>query len=223
MKITIPTDINEITLEQYIQFEKSNKNDSDNEFIIHRLLNVFAGVRMRDAIKFPVDDAEDIAEQIADVLQQDKPLERVFEFKGVTYGMIPDLTRMSLGEFIDLEENLKSTDTINKAMAVLYRPVVKQYKDIYDIEEYDGTGDRAELFKQLPLGIATAATVFFYSLSNVLLRASLTYSLKQIQKENQSETTQLKDNSQSNTDGSLASIVFHKETLQNLKQLANWK
>jgi hypothetical protein len=214
MNITVPTDINEIKLEDYIRFEQGNKEDADSEFIVHRLINLFCGVRMRDAMKIPLQEAEEIAEEIAEVLQQDKPLQRTFEFKGVKYGMIPSLSDISLGEYVDLEEFLKDTKTLNKAMAVLYRPITKQYKDIYDIEAYEGTGDRADLFKEMPLGIATAATLFFYNLSNELLRAFPLYSLTE--KERQIVTTQQKDNSQVSTAGSLASIVFLKETLQNL-------
>lgn len=221
MNITVPTDINEITLEQYMKFDKSNSQDSDSEFIVHRILNIFAGVRMRDAMKFPVDDAEEIASEIALVLQQEKSLSRTFEFKGVQYGMIPNLSKMSLGEFVDLEEALKDTQTLNRAMAVLYRPITKQYKDIYDIEAYEGVEDREELFKELPLGIATAATVFFYNLSNALLAAFPLSSLNQMEKEN--KTIAQKDNSQESTDGSLASIVYLKETLRSLMRSPNWK
>lgn len=214
MTITVPTDINEIKLEDYIKFEQGNKQDADSEFIVHRLINLFCGVRMRDAMKIPLNEAEDIAAEVAEVLQQDKPLQRTFELKGVRYGMIPNLSDISLGEYVDLEEFLKDTKTLNKAMAVLYRPITKEYKNIYDIEAYEGTGERGDLFKELPLGIATAATLFFYNLSNELLRAFPLYSLSTQEKKEQ--TTQQKDSLHPSTDGSLPSIVFLKETLQNL-------
>ena len=45
---------------------------------------------------------------------------------------------MSFGEYIDLDTNIGDWQKIEKAMAVLYRPVIKEYGNLYDIEDYLG-------------------------------------------------------------------------------------
>ena len=175
MQIQIPENLSEITLAQYMSFDLANKEDAENEFLLHRIINIFCGVRMKDCLRIPLQDAEDIAEEIAGVLSQSSKLQTTFEHKGVRYGLIPDLTKISLGEYVDLEEYLKDTQTLHKAMAVLYRPITKEYKDIYDIEDYTSTRETSEIMKSIPCNIATAATLFFWNLSNELVKDSQTY------------------------------------------------
>lgn len=212
MNVLIPENINEITLSQYMDFDKSNKEDSDNEFLIHRIINIFCGIRMKDCLNIPLDEAEDIADTIAGVLQQESKLKTRFTHNNVEYGLIPNLSKITLGEYVDLEEYLKDTQTLHKAMAVLYRPVTKSFKDLYDIKPYTSANEHCEEFKSMPCGIATAATVFFWSLSKELLTDSLNY----LPKELENKTTVQNHNSQQNMDGSLAFSHWLKAILPDL-------
>ena len=72
-------------------------------------------------------------------------------------------------------------------MAILYRPVTHSSKDLYRIEDYESSTKYAEELKQMPASIAVGALVFFYTLTNDLLKVSLRY-LKQ-KKTNQDATT----------------------------------
>ena len=214
MTITVPEKLNEVSLRQYIAFDKANSEDADKDFLLHKLLSIFTGITMKEALAFPLEEAEDIATEIAGVLGQEAKLERTFELNGIKFGMIPDFTTLTLGEYVDLEEYLRDTQSLNKAMAVLFRPITKQYKDLYSIEPYNGTKENADYMLEMPVGIATASVVFFYRLGKELLLDSPTY-LKSLMEK---ETIQHKETSQPNTDGLLASIAFAKETLQNLKR-----
>ena len=53
-----------------------------------------------------------------------------------------------------------------------YRPIVKEKGDLYEIEEYTGTDG----YSDFPLDVALGATLFFYRLSNKLLKATPTSS-----------------------------------------------
>jgi hypothetical protein len=216
MTIQVPENLNEITLAQYMKFDSANKEDSENEFLIHRIINIFCGVRMKDCLKMPLQDAEEIAEEIAGVLSQTSKLQTTFEHNGVRYGMIPDLTKISLGEYVDLEEYLKDTQTLHKAMAVLYRPIVKEHKNIYDIGAYTSTRETAEEMKSIPCNIATAATLFFWNLSNELVRDSQAYLKRSLQENKENKTSQERDSSPKSTDGLRPYTHWLAETLPNL-------
>ena len=40
MTIQVPENLNEITLAQYMKFDSANKEDSENEFLIHSVVYV---------------------------------------------------------------------------------------------------------------------------------------------------------------------------------------
>lgn len=218
MTIKVPERLSEITLKQYMSFDKANSEDADKDFLLHRLLSIFTGITMKEALAFPLDDAEDIATEIADVLSQDAKLQRTFTLKGVDFGMIPDFTNLTLGEYVDMEEYLRDTQSLNKAMAVLFRPITKRYKDLYSIEDYNGSKENAEFLLDMPVDVATASVVFFYRLGNVLLLDSQAYLSQETV---ESKIIQQKVTSLKSTDGLLASIAYARETLRNLKPLQN--
>ena len=74
---------------------------------------------------------------------------------------MPNLDKISIGEYIDIESNVSGFKNMHKAMAVLYRPVTKKHKDKYQIEEYSGSQEYSEALKYMPLNAALGAMVFF--------------------------------------------------------------
>jgi len=178
MNIQIPTELNDITLEQYQAFDLINNDEQEQEFKLHKTISIFTEVDMDTVSKFPIKDAEEIAEDIQKVLQKENPFNRFFTLNGIKYGFIPSLEDISLGEYIDLEDGLKDVKQFHKAAAVMFRPIVKSYGDLYTIEPYTATLERMEIMKKAPLGSITAAVVFFCSIVNVLQRVSQLYSKK---------------------------------------------
>ena len=215
MNISVPTKINDITLEEFQRFDKINIENQDSDFLLHKTIEIFCGVDINLVSKFPLKDAEDIESQIAGVLSQDTPHTTQFELEGVKYGFIPDLSQMSLGEYIDLEEALKETKSFHKAMSVMYRPIVKSFSNLYTVETYDASVERQEVMKSAPLGIASSAVVFFYHIVKELLQASQHYSQSTM---TESLTTLEKHSSLKNMDGLTASMHFLRVVSQNLKQ-----
>lgn len=215
MNIVVPEKLSEITLKQYMDFSAANKEETESDFLVHRIINIFCGVDMRDCLKMELQDAEDIAQEIAEVLNQTTKLQSTFEHKGIKWGFIPNLSKISLGEYVDLEEYLKDTKTLHKAMAVLYRPITKEYKHIYDIESYEGASKYSEKLKDMPCDVATSATLFFYNLGSELATDSQVY-LNILKQTKEKSTTLEKDSSQKNMDGSLQYMHWLRETLQSL-------
>jgi hypothetical protein len=88
-----------------------------------------------------------------------------FELEGKKYGLIPDLNFISTGEFVDAE-NWKADPigNIHLLIAMLYRPVIKEEGDEYEIEPHTSKGfmRRADLFlNKLPITIPYGAVLFF--------------------------------------------------------------
>ena len=207
MKLEIPTLLNDITV---------NKEDADEEFLIHKTISIFCGISMKDVLTIDAQEAQEIALEIYAVLNQKAEFVDRFELNGVKYGFIPNLEDLSLGEYIDLETYLKDQKNLHKVAAVMYRPITKQYKELYDIESYNSDLKAQEVMKRAPIGIISQAVVFFYNIANELLADSPRY-LEREAKEAQ-ETIQQQVNLLKNTDGLTQSTYLAKVMLETLNK-----
>lgn len=201
MKIKVPTNINDIPLEEYQRFSKVNIEGADQEFLLHKTIEIFCEMDIRDVALLPLKTAQDLYEEINTVLEQSSTFSRRMTIDGVEYGFIPDLESMTLGEYIDLEDGLKDVSQFHKAAAAMYRPIVKQYKELYTIEPYTASLSAHEAMKKAPLGEISAAVVFFWRIVSELSQVTPHYS-KALVKE--TLTTLEKDSSHLNTDGLIA-------------------
>jgi len=224
--LEVPKELSAITLQQYQKYLKvmeGNEDAEDTEFINLKVLEIFCGVTMKEAYKLPLAEFSFIINHIVEIFKEDTPLQRDFTLtdpKGdsVTFGFIPKLDDISLGEFIDLDNYIGDWQEIHKAMAVLYRPITFRKGDLYLIEDYEGSDKYAEVMKDAPVNVALGAVVFFYRLGNVLssyLLDSLTQKLKK-------DPELIKDLEQ-NGDGINQYTQSLEEMSQNLKRLQNYQ
>jgi hypothetical protein len=98
---------------------------------------------------------------------------------------------MTSGEYIDLDTLITDWGNMHKAMAVLYRPVLKKKRELYDIEEYSTYEKYEEVMKHAPLNVALGALLFFYRLGIKLSRHILNSSVEELTQE---ERTQVEKN-----------------------------
>ena len=215
MKIQVPTHINDITLEQYQRFALINTEEQDKEFFMFKTIEIFCGVDIAIVSKMRLSDAESISNEVLGVLQQNVPFTNKFELEGVKYGFIPDLQAISLGEFIDLEEGLAKDKDFHKAASVMFRPIVKEFGELYTIDGYEASTEMHHIMKQAPVGIISAAIVFFYNIAKELLTASQDFS-KEEKKE--AMTILEKLNSQRNTGGLTLSTLYAEAMLQSINK-----
>jgi len=131
----------------------------------------------------PADKIEGFAEQINSVFEQDKQFTPTFILNGVKYGFIPKLDSITYGENKDLTTYLNDFDNMHKAMAVMYRPITHEQRGKYLIEDYEGSSKYSEIMKNAPLSVVLGATVFFYNLTNGLLKAIPNYLEEELEKE----------------------------------------
>ena len=215
MKIQVPTHINDITLEQYQKFALINTEEQDKEFFMFKTIEIFCGVDISLVSKMRLSDAESISNEVLEVLQQNVPFTNKFELDGVKYGFIPDLQAISLGEFIDLEEGLSKDKDFHKAASVMFRPIVKEFGELYTIDGYEASTEMHHVMKQAPVGVISAAIVFFYNIANELLKASQDFSS---QEKAEAMTILEKLNSQKNTVGLTLSTLYAEAMLQSINK-----
>jgi hypothetical protein len=88
-----------------------------------------------------------------------------FTLDGVEYGIIPDFSEISTGEWVDIEEFKKdSIKNCHLILALLYRPITKRIKDTWEIEPHTSKGfmKRADLFRtKLSVEDVLGAVLFF--------------------------------------------------------------
>ena len=216
MKLQIPTNINDITVGEYLKFIEVNKEDADEEFLIHKTISIFCDIPMKDVLNIDAKEAQDIAIEIYAVLNQKAEFKDKFELNGVEYGFIPNLEDLSLGEYIDLETYLKDQKNLHKVAAVMYRPIVKKYSDLYDIENYSANLRSQQDMKDAPIGIISQGVVFFYNIVNELLKDFPHYLETQTKKVQ--ETIQQEVNSQLNTVGLTQSTYLAKVMSETLNK-----
>jgi len=174
-KLNIPTTLNEVTLEQYQEFEKLN---FDNQSEVHlRMIEIFCKVTPKVARGMRATDITEICSIINNMFDTKHQLINSFNLNGQKYAFIPSLEDMSFGEYVDLDTYIGDNDNLHRAMNVLYRPVEMKRGDRYTIKEYNPT--TFEDAKQFPLDAVFGAIVFFYNLGTDLSKVILNYSSKQ--------------------------------------------
>ena len=88
---------------------------------------------------------------------------------------------MSLGEYVDLDNNASKWEMMHIAMNVLYRPIKVSKLGKYSIEDYSVSNP--EKMKDMPLDAAIASLFFFYHLGMELARDTILSLDKQQQME----------------------------------------
>jgi len=167
VKVILPENARELTVEQYQKFLKV---EGDETFMTLKALELFANIPLKVAYAMKAEDILDISQHILSIVGGKHPLVRRLSFRGKEYGFVPNLEEMSFGEYIDLDSYLSDMQQLHKTVGVLYRPIVKEKGDLYEIEPYKGTDGYADF----PLDVALGATLFFYRLSNKLLKDTQT-------------------------------------------------
>ena len=181
--IDIPMHLRGITLGQYQQWlkivDKYDEENGDENYLKVKMLQIFCNLPIEDTYKIPLHNFDNIVDHIGKLFKADTPLvhrwfmESADGTEKVDLGLIPDLHKMSFGEYIDLDKYINDWDNMDKAMAVLFRPVVFQLRDAYNISEYEGTAKLAALMKDMPLDIVLGAINFFLRLTNKLVSLTL--------------------------------------------------
>lgn len=230
IKLTVPSSLSDISLAQYQEFmsviaknvdEEGKYNEGSDEVVNTKALEIFCGVKPKDIALLPMEFFNEVLSVIEGCLKEKPEFSRIIEVKdkdktAVKFGFIPNLEKMTYGEFIDLNQYFGDWSNAHKMMAILYRPITSQLNDKYAIEDYSGTDKWADFMKGMPVSYAKAAEVFFCDLTKELSEAILKYSPGMMM---QSLT---KDGFQENGDGTRLSTNWRGAILRNTNRLKSW-
>jgi hypothetical protein len=210
LNITVPTDLSEITLRQYKHFLKIQKNVNDEKFLSAKIVEIFCKMKLEEVMRLKFKDSEHIVTKLTEMFEQKPSLVTNFKLNKINYGFHPQLDDLTLGEYIDLDTFIGDWENIEKAMAVLYRPVVNKVKEKYTIEEYV-VGKDAEIL-DMPMDAVLSSIFFLWNLGLDLSKTMMNYLDKE---QTQALTEYL--NLQPNGGGITQFTDLLKETLLDLK------
>ena len=170
--LQIPQDWNAVTIQMYRKFQElKGKKLSKDEFnleCICIMCNIDRGVMDR----MTYNDINKIAKELSVLLKEEpstEELQKKVEWNGVTYGFIPNLSEITLGEYVDIESYCKDAQkNLHKIMSILYRPIVKETKTRYSIEPYSPSEELEEEYLNFPALPSIAALNFFFCLGRTL-------------------------------------------------------
>jgi hypothetical protein len=224
LKLKVPATQADIQLKKYQKYAKivqDAEGELAEDFIRAKILEIFCGITLKEAYELPLKELDGVVTHILTLMAEKAKLQRRFTMtdlngKTIEFGFMPNMDKMSLGEYIDLEKYISSWDDMHKALAVMYRPIVAGKKEFYEIEKYEGSDKYAEVMKDAPVTVALGATVFFYHLGKELLRITMD-SLQQQAVETLQE--QMKNPSEANGDGINQSMRLLEAMSEELKKL----
>lgn len=161
-----------MTVDQYMSVINIVETFQDDDSITRELVKLFHG-----DVSLPIQEAKMLLNQVKlTLLQEETTFVQRFKYDGVEYGFIPNLNDISTGEYLDLDNLLKSPNqNLHRIMAVLYRPVKNTKGKLYNIEEYQGSLKYADVMKNVDHEIIKGALFFFTQLGMELLENTNTF------------------------------------------------
>tara|TARA_B100000780_G_scaffold68842_1_gene45594 strand:+ start:749 stop:1399 length:651 start_codon:yes stop_codon:yes gene_type:complete len=210
IKITIPTSLKDITLGQYKRFLKLEDSIEDERFLNAKMIEIFCGIELEQVMLLQVSDSQEIVKILSQLFDEKPTLVKRFKLNGVDYGFHPQLDDLTLGEYIDLDTFIGDWENMEKAMNVLYRPVIVKLKDKYSIDEYVTQND--DLLLNMPMDAVMSSIFFLWNLGLDLAK-TMTNSLG----EGETEALTQYLNSQENGVGINQFTHSLKEMLHDLK------
>ena len=169
IEINVPTSLDEITLGQYQKYLKIAEANPDGNFMDAKMIEIFCGIPLSESYKLKMSSVTAIIDILNDLLDSKPSHVEQFVLDGVTYGFIPDLDEMSLGEYIDLDNNASKWENMHIAMNVLYRPVKDIRKEKYNIVDYNTLNP--DKMKDTPMSAVTGSLFFFLEFRNRTLES----------------------------------------------------
>ena len=226
LEINVPSSLSEIPLKNYQDFLKVQADSNDEEFVAQKMVEIFCGLKLKDVAKMKLTSLNELIVHFTKLFSEKPAFKNRFKIKAneteIEFGFIPELESISFGEYVDLESHLTKWEDYHKAMAVMYRPIVKTFKDKYDIIPYEPNVDFQDMMKFAPLDVVIASSLFFWSLGNELLQATLNYLEREMGKNKELQMTFQKQlNLPSDGDGINQYMDLLRETLPDLTKLPN--
>jgi|TARA_R100000479_G_scaffold172234_1_gene116601 hypothetical protein len=173
LKINIPASLDDITLRSYKKYFKLQNEIEDVRLLKAQMIHIFCGVSLQDVYNMKYNDTEEVVMMINKLFETKPKLVTNFKLNNIDYGFHPNLDDMSLGEYIDLDTYIGDWDNIERAMNVLYRPIITKYKNRYSIDKYKL--ETSDDILDMPMSAVTSSIFFLLNLGVDLSKAMRKY------------------------------------------------
>ena len=161
----------DVTLEKFMQLNMEEDVSKTKE--VEQTIALLSDLPQKLIKELSLRDVINIFEKLAELqVQENEMLTTTLTIDGVEYGMHPDLSEITLGEYADIETYVKMglQKHLPEIMAILFRPIVEKEGDVYTIEAYNGDIKiRAEKMKQMNAEQVQKVLVFFWTFVRLLL------------------------------------------------------
>ena len=186
VKLIIPSEWSDITIEKYQKYVELQEGKGGAKTKTIKILSLLCIEKPSIIKKIQYTDMVEILAIIKKMIdtEPDKAkFRKRFKFNGEEYGFIPNLSKLTTGEYIDLEEYCKEPiKNLHIIMSILYRKITNTSGNKYAIEPYDPAEFKEDLFKKCPMDIALGSLGFFLTLGEQLANSSHSYLLAQEKK-----------------------------------------
>jgi len=160
MKFQLPAHFTDITLREYLAW---HQGDGESR------LSIF----IDDTHKMKLNARQNAYQYLCNLFDNEIPQFRKRITLDVKYGFVNDWDAFSYGEWVDTDVYSQDMyNTAHKLMSVLYRPIIRETKDTYEIEAYSGTKD-AEKWLDTPASWFLGMLLFFSNKKNEYLMTSV--------------------------------------------------
>jgi len=176
VKLTIPDNWKDITIGTYQKYVKIQEGKGTDKTKVVKSLALLCNTSPFIVKKMAYTDLLEIMEIIKKMIDTEptkQDFKKLFTFKGEEYGFCPNLSKLTTGEYIDLEAYCKEPiENLHIIMSILYRRVTNKVNERYAVESYDPEEFKEELFKDCPMNIALSSLGFFLTLGERLAKIS---------------------------------------------------
>jgi hypothetical protein len=211
VEISIPSSLKEVKLKDYQEYLTIDEPNNDD------LIKCILNIDQKELGKIKASNVDYLLNHVVKLFEDKQELVPTFKLYGVEYGFIPNLDEITYGENKDVTTYINDWESMHKAMAVLFRPIKQKQRDKYIIEEYEGSHKYSDVMKDMPLEVVMGAMVFFYNLTNVLLKSIPSYLEKQMEREQMQGVI-----SPENGEAIQSYIHLLKQTSQDLNKLQSF-
>ena len=173
IKIKVPTTLDNISLRSYKEYIKLANEIKDIKLLKALMIHIFCDVSLESVYNMKYNDSEELVSTLNKLFDSKPKLVNKFVLNKVEYGFHPSLDEMSLGEYIDLDTYIGDWENIEKAMNVLYRPIIARLKDRYSIDKYKI--ENAEFILDMPMSAVTSSVFFLLTLGIDLSKTMRNY------------------------------------------------
>jgi len=177
LKLSVPNNWKDVTIQQYQRFMELIESDKSNEKKMIGSVSIFCNINTKETKQIGLKDLKRIYSiiiKMIDTEHTEQQIEKNIMFNKRKYAIIPNLSNMTTGEFVDLETYCEDDmmKNLHKVMAILYRPIIDDVDrfERYTIEPYSPTPENDELFLSFPMHNVLGVLSFFFALGEPLSR-----------------------------------------------------